>query len=165
MNKENIYTPKKYPFAHNLSEKEYFILACFSLDIQHFYREWIEQGRKQGRFQFFDTDNKGLLVHKYWVPSNICCHTKQLLTQDTIEVKVGYWTPFLWKPVHKDYRQLAQKQEAYNCQIIDASCSDCYYLQRDTSWCKKMDKKVSVEPNLCHPQNQECFTHRKDIKT
>lgn len=145
----------------NLSEKQYFIHACFVDDLQSFYKNWIDQGSKKGRAQFFYTLPNGKLIHRYWNPSSTCCETGQELTLENIDVKIGYWTPFVWKAVRKDLRIEAMKEEAFECQKIDCSCSDCKHLERSKKWCNKFDKETSINANLCHPQNQECFKHRR----
>ena len=37
-------------------------------------------------------------------------------------------------PVHKACKQQAMKDEAYECQVIDADCNDCRHFDRDTSY-------------------------------
>lgn len=155
--KKNI---REFSFKHDLSEKDYFIHACFVNDLQVFYKDWIEQ--KTGRIQFFDSMNN-ILIHKYWKPSNICCESGEILNKENIDVKISYWTPFIWKPIRKDLKQQAMKYEAFECQKIDASCNDCKYLDRMKSWCNNLEKEIIINENLCHVQNQQCFIHRKEI--
>jgi hypothetical protein len=152
---------RSFPFRYDWSEKQFFIYACFVDDLQQFYNDWVEQGRKAGRIQFFNTESDGKLTHKYWQPSNICCESGEVLTKENIDVKVGYWLPYLRKPIRKDLKQQAMKFEALECQKIDSSCSDCKHLDRAKSWCNKLDKKTNINENLCHPQNQHCFEHRQ----
>mgnify|MGYP001578250881 CR=1 FL=1 len=156
------YTSKKFPFPHNWSEKQYFIYACFVDNLQNFYKEWAEQGRKSGRIQFFDTKGDGALEHKYWKPSNICQISGDVLTNETIDIKVGYFTPFIWKPVHKNFLLKAKKEEAFECQKIDCSCSDCKFVDRENSFCNKFNWKTKIFAGSCHPQNIGCFQHRLD---
>jgi hypothetical protein len=150
-----------FPFKYDWSEKQFFIYACFVDNLQQFYKDWIEQGRKAGRIQFFDVLGNGMFFHKYWMPSNICCESGDILTTDNIDIKVGYWFPHLWKPIRKDLKQQAMKFEALECQKIDCSCNDCKYLDRVKSWCNKLDKKTNINGNFCHPQNINCFEHRR----
>ncbi len=152
----------KYPFNYEWSEKQFFIYACFVKDLQQFYKDWIEQGRKAGRKQFFKQNSKGVLEHKYWKPSNVCCESGEVLTEVNIDVKTGYWTPNIWKPIRVDLKQVSMKNEAFECQKIDCSCSDCFYLDRAKSWCMKLDKPIKINSNLCHIENQNCFKHRKE---
>ncbi len=154
------YVKKTFSFPNNWSEKQYFIHACFVDDLQVFFSEWVEQGRKSGRIQFFDTKDDGTFEHKYWKPSNKCCVTGEILTKDNIDVRVGYFTPNIWKPVRKDLMQEAKKQEAYECQKIDCSCSDCKFSDRAERFCNKFSRKIKIISGVCHPQNLECFEHR-----
>lgn len=152
---------RSFPFKYDWSEKQFFIYACFIDDLQTFYQDWVEQGRKAGRIQFFYIGSDGELTHKYWMPSKNCCESGEELTDENIDVKVGYWTPFLWKPIRTDLKQQAMKFEALECQKIDCSCNDCKHLDRAKGWCNKLDKKTIINENLCHPQNQNCFEHRR----
>lgn len=101
------------------------------------------------------------LVHLYWSPSNICCESKELLTRENIGIKTGYWTPFVWKPISKDLIVEAKKNEAFECQIVDCSCNDCKHLNRSESLCNKFNKTIAIIPNKSHPENLNCFEHRK----
>ena len=152
---------RSFPFKYDWSEKQFFIYACFVDDLQQFYQDWVEQARRGVRIQFFDIGVDGKLIHKYWLPSKICCETREELTIENIDIKVGYWLPFLWKPIRKDLKQQAMKHEALECQKIDCSCNDCKCLDRSKHWCNKLNKKISINENLCHPQNQNCFEHRR----
>jgi len=143
----------------NWSSKKIFIHACFVDDLQSFYKQWIEQSK--GRMQFFDIGYNGELEHQNWLPSKICCETGEELTKENIDVKIGYWTPFTWKPVRKDLKEKAMKYEAFECQKIDCSCNDCKYLDRENAYCKKLYKWVRINANMCHPKNQKCFVHRR----
>lgn len=58
-------------------------------------------------------------------------------------------------------KQEAMKYEAFECQKIDCSCNDCKFLDRQNKMCLKFNKIIKIHPNLCHPQNQSCFIHRK----
>lgn len=139
--------------------KTLFIEACFCKDLQSFYSGLLLN--KPGWKQYFDVLPCGLLIHKFWQPSRICCESGEELTAENIDVKVGYWTPFVWKPIRKDLKHDAMKIEALECQKIDCSCNDCKHLDRAKSWCNKLEKKTDIIENMCHPQNQQCFEHRK----
>jgi hypothetical protein len=143
-----------------MKDRDLFIEACFAKDLQQFYQDMINSSK--GKAQLFSNVN-GKLIHKQWNPSKICCESSQELTRDTIDIKIGYWTPFVWKPIRKDLKKEAMKREAYLCQKVDMSCNDCTNLKRENSWCNKLDKPVKVYPNTCHPQNIHCFEHRSDV--
>ena len=140
-------------------EREYFFDACFSEDLQQFYKDYVSE--KKDRIQLFD-EYAGKLEHKYWKPSNICTESGDKLDRKTIDVKVSYWTPNLWKPIRKDLKAKAQKEEAYACQTIDCSCNDCAFLDRAKSFCTKKNKRTEIWSNTAQPQNLECFKHRLD---
>jgi len=154
---------KKYEFNYQWSDKQFFIYACLTWDLQKFYRDWIEQGGKTGREQFFITNSLGELEHLYWRPSPICSVSGERLTKENIDVLPGYWTPNLWKPVRKDILAEAKRQEVIWCQNLDCSCSDCYFMHRAKIWCTKFNKKAKVEPNTANPENMNCFQHRKEV--
>lgn len=144
------------------SERQYFILACFSGDLQTFYQQWI--GRKKDRIQFFWQRPDGTLEHHYWWPGPVCCHSGQRLDPGRTAIKVGYWRPHLWRPIHPDYLQQAQKIETLACQQIDCSCNDCRFFERSREQyghCKKFDKPTIAYPNQCCPENLTCFEHRR----
>lgn len=137
-----------------MTNRQIFIEACFSNDLNSFYKEMIES--KYISIQNFNSE----LKHLYWNPSNICCESKEILNRENIDIKVGYWTPFVWKPIHKDLLLSSKRSEAFNCQCIDMSCNDCIYLDRGNSKCSLLNKNIKIVPNTCHPQNINCFKHR-----
>jgi hypothetical protein len=63
---------------------------------------------------------------------------------------------------HKVCKKEGEKDEAYECQKIDANCNDCKFFDRKKYWCIKLDCKppVAVTPNYC--SHLDCFVHRKD---
>jgi len=140
-----------------MTDKQYFIEACFALDLQEFYRNFIKE--KPSRIQLFKETE--VLEHKYWNPSRICVSSGEELNKDNIDVAISYWTPFVWKPIRNDLRQQYMRDEALDCQLIDASCNDCAYLDRANKMCLKKGVSVTVNANMCHPQNNDCFVHRK----
>ena len=56
---------RSFPFKYDWTERQFFICACFVDDLQKFYTDWVEQGRKAGRIQYFDIGSDGKLTHKY----------------------------------------------------------------------------------------------------
>jgi hypothetical protein len=153
----------KYNLGINWSKKQYFLHACFADDLQEYYKEYIAQ--KFNRKQEFNELPNGVLIHKDWCPSRICRHSKQTIESiDDLDVFVGYWTPHCWYPVKKEFRKIGMDLEAYECQLIDCSCNDCVFLDRANILCTKFNKPTFILPNHCHPQNQDCFKHRKASK-
>lgn len=145
-----------------MSERSDFIEACFALDLQVWYKEWI--AKKRDRLQLF-REIERRYQHYNWVPSNRCRSSGQILTKHNIDVHIGYWTPNLWFPIHKDLLKEHKRQEIHECQKIDCSCSDCVYFRRDSGnngYCQKLEKKVVAAPNTACPQNLVCFFHRRD---
>ena len=97
-------------------------------------------------------------------PINItgeCRVCNENVKQDSFTIVQTYWIPFVTHACHKDCVN-NHKIEIYECQKIDMSCNDCIYLDRENKWCKKKDEKTTINPNMCHPQNIECFKHRND---
>lgn len=78
----------------------------------------------------------------------------------------SYWNaiPFL---CHAECKDAGYKQEAYECQVLDADCNDCKHFQRGPmlskgAWegvCLKDNTPTKAYPNFasCHP----CFEHRR----
>jgi hypothetical protein len=142
-----------------MTEKQWFIEACFTDDLQGLYKRYISEVR--GAEQFFNGTLIRELTHKYWLPGNICKYSGEKLTKDNIDIAIGYWTPFSWRPVLKRYKEIYLKNEYFACQCIDCSCNDCISLDRAKKLCTKYNKTVSIKPNTCQPQNINCFIHRK----
>ncbi len=157
---------KKYPFGNNWTEQQYFKYACFCDDLQLFYRQWIEQ--KQDRIQFFDISLDGKYKHRYWIPSKICSYSDELLNEENLVIKIGYWTPFCWTLVKNTLLNEAKTLETLFCQTVDCSCNDCKFFERkdqNNGLCNKKENIfVKAYPNMAQPNNLECFEHRKGFK-
>lgn len=96
---------------------------------------------------------------------------------------VGYWggSPF---ECHKSCKDQGIKDDAYQCQLIDADCNDCKHFKRGEvvkRWlsciengkpskrlvnmgiidghCLKLDKPTQAQPNKC--SMYPCFEHRR----
>lgn len=102
--------------------------------------------------------------------SDSCSYSKDKLTEDTFDYYASYWTPNIWKPVSKEYKSVAKKEEAYMCQCIDADCNDCFFFERgkeaakgsNYGFCKKKEITTISNVNFC--SNRDCFEHRNDKK-
>ena len=78
----------------------------------------------------------------------------------------SYWNAFRFM-AHPACAKDGYRQEAYECQVIDADCNDCRHFQRGSMlskgiWsglCSKDGSSVLAYPNFCsgHP----CFEHRR----
>ena len=79
------------------------------------------------------------------------------------------------------------KESILELQLIDCNCNDCKFMQRDFEAykshdnlyknsvgqvtnpsyrvnygnCSHFNKPVTFIPNICQPENQSCFKHRK----
>ena len=142
-----------------MTDKQHFIEACLSDDLQKFYRQYINQKKSRAQQFFIYGDT---LIHRVWTPSKICAYSGEALDRENIDVAHSYWTPHTWRPVKKEYKKAHMKDDAYECQKIDCSCNDCMFLDRAESRCKKFNKQVSIQPNTSMPQNLDCFKHRLD---
>jgi hypothetical protein len=67
---------------------------------------------------------------------------------------------------HEPCRKTGERQEATDCQTIDANCNDCKNYQRkrnlqntSTGHCVKLNIPVTGSPNKW--QGNECFEHRR----
>jgi hypothetical protein len=158
-----------------MTEKELFIEACFTSDLQNFYKNYILE--KPSRLQEFvnssfiknqkineDVLSTFILVKWKWQPSNICRFTGTHLIKYETGITYSYWGG-IWYPCLNTQIKAQQKYEAYECQKIDCSCNDCLFLNRiniKKGKCIKLNKEVNIFPNTCQIENQECFVHRLD---
>lgn len=100
--------------------------------------------------------------------TNTCGHCNTRIDEKDFDYYVGYWTPFMWKPVHKHCKQEASKDEAYECQKIDMNCNDCVFFTRlkgNNGLCTKKNTPIIAHSNNCQPENTNCFVHRKNDNT
>lgn len=107
-------------------------------------------------------------VIKYdWVLSDYCTYSNQQLTPETISTYRQYWWPFALTAVHKDYQKEAERSCILECQKLDMSCNDCFFMKRidqKNGDCTKLNKAVKLWPNFpMYSLNKECFKHRKEI--
>lgn len=96
-----------------------------------------------------------------------------ILPGEPVAEVAAYWTPHTRYPVHAGCRQRAQREEAYECQLIDADCNDCRHFERDTTFkpkkgirpaslpgrCAKFGKPTIARPNTA--TGHCCFEHRR----
>ena len=147
-----------------MNEKDIFKKACYSTDIQVLYKECLK--RRWLSMQILE-EYGGVISHPLWRLSTKCHQCKEEIEEKDFAYFASYWTPHLWRPVHKECRNECKFNDAYECQKIDCSCNDCGHFDRisqQKGTCTKFDKKVTPWANTCCPQNLECFTHRKDMK-
>lgn len=88
----------------------------------------------------------------------------------------AYWNAMQFV-CHKACKQEGIKQEAYDCQCIDADCNDCGYFKRGkellfqkgewkislgwTGTCLRDNKATKAFPKMC--TGRKCFVHRRDL--
>lgn len=100
-----------------------------------------------------------------------------------MDIAPSYWQG-LPMPYHKECRQAGIKQEAYDCQCIDADCNDCRHFKRGEvvkrmlscmedgkpsmrlvnmgivrGHCLKFDRATEAYPKKW--TGRECFEHRR----
>lgn len=150
------------------AERTDFIEACFAADLQAHYRGLLA---RDIRYSEAIEDVGGVLRHRRWSPSGICCASGEVLSRENLGIKVGYWTPMLWKPCRKDLVREYQRREAYDCQLIDTNCNDCKHLVRGgggsgvfVGRCALKDVAITFMPNACMSENSECFEHIRTIE-
>lgn len=143
------------------NEKELFKQACFSNNLQDFYRECVNKKTIgiQNLYVY-----KEIFNHRYWNVTRTCSFSFVELNEENFDFKISYWYPFIWTPVRKDLKEKSIKQIAYECQKIDKSCNDCANLDRQKDLCKIKNIKVNSKlfSNTCMPNNENCFRHRLD---
>lgn len=115
----------------------------------------------------------------------ICRYCSLAIPEQELATTHGYWggSPFL---CHKQCKDAGIKQEAYDCQLIDADCNDCKHFKRGkllppvVSFLKRTDSSVAQvthqpnvfnghclkfdRPTLAQPNKWsglECFEHRR----
>lgn len=99
-----------------------------------------------------------------------CRYCNQPLSEADAVPTHAYWnaTPDV---CHKECKQAGEKQEAYDCQLIDAGCNDCAFLKRGkrlyqgvfatwTGTCLKTGDPVTPSPKTA--TGKPCFVHRRD---
>ena len=88
---------------------------------------------------------------------------------ENFDILYGYWNAGLFI-CHEACKLQAIKDEAYECQVIDADCNDCKHFKRGkmiqkgigSIWegvCLKFNKPTRAFPNFC--SGHKCFEHRR----
>lgn len=113
----------------------------------------------------------------------ICRYCDGEIPEQELVTTHSYWggSPF---PCHKQCKDAGIKQEAFDCQLIDADCNDCKYFKRGevvkrllscmengkssmklvnmgfiNGHCLKFDRLTQAQPNKW--SGLECFEHRR----
>lgn len=94
--------------------------------------------------------------------STNCRYCGKYISPEDFTITYSYWSAH-WYPSHKHCHQAGTKQEAYDCQLIDADCNDCKYFRRDKfiyGTCQKFNKPTEAYSNHC--SGYKCFEHRRN---
>lgn len=120
---------------------------------------------------------------------NICRYCNNTIPPDEVSITHSYWNSFPFF-CHRQCKDAGVKQEAFDCQMIDADCNDCkYYIRGNLApkivsliktidgrmeeiifspnvfidgRCLKFDKVVIAQPNKY--SGLICFEHRRARK-
>jgi hypothetical protein len=97
-----------------------------------------------------------------------CRYCNQPLSESEAVPTHAYWNA-MPGVCHKECKVPGEKQEAYDCQLIDADCNDCAFFIRDkerklkygaTGTCSKFGTLAVALPKTC--SGLKCFSHRRD---
>jgi hypothetical protein len=110
-----------------------------------------------------DEDKRGRIPKEYvtlFIASSMCRHCGKEVSEGDFAIHNTYWQS-LWAPCHAGCRDAGMKEEAYECQTVDADCNDCKHFVRGAlinkwAWaghCSKHDRPTHGLPNFCsgHP--------------
>ncbi len=91
---------------------------------------------------------------------------KPVTKSDDAAITYSYWQgmPFI---CHRLCKEAGIRQEAYDCQMIDADCNDCRHFQRGqltgkevwSGHCLKFNRETKAYPKKW--TGMKCFEHRR----
>lgn len=145
-----------------MDKRDYFIKACYSDIPSGFYGYYIWL-KNQGL-----DEQVAYSMSRNCDPSNVCRFCRERISEGDFDVTPAYWGGGMY-PCHKKCKKDGVKREAYDCQLIDASCNDCkHFLHHETvnvvgmkhrvGICRKSGESVKAYPNFA--MGKECFEHR-----
>ncbi len=113
---------KTVQVSNQKREKDFFLELCLTKD-----KVWkvIKKYRRTG----FTGQRAKQLYNEVFCVSGKCRHCNQEITKEDFAIYHTYWKA-VWTPCHKKCLNDLTKQEAYDCQCIDANCNDCGYFVR-----------------------------------
>ena len=120
------------------------------------------------------------------IGDNSCRYCRKSVSEDQVTITQSYWSS-IWQVSHKSCDQQGRKDEAYECQILDADCNDCKHFKRGPRYLYHGDKtkteegyeytKILVAYDIFHGEclrfnkittafvnmasGHECFEHRR----
>ena len=104
----------------------------------------------------------------------VCRFCRGPFSEDDPPVPVTSYWGAAKDVTHERCRVAGLKDEAYECQKIDADCNDCrdfrayrkgepgYAVTKHArrGWCQRFDRETVAFPVFC--SGRACFTHRRD---
>lgn len=105
-----------------------------------------------------------------WLVGTLCRGCKRPVTSLDFDIWITYWSQ-CWAPCHVSCRAAGMKEEAIECQTIDADCNDCIHFKRAEiiggipkavrGHCLKLDRPTVAYPHFW--TGRPCFEHRRAI--
>ena len=100
----------------------------------------------------------------------VCRYCKKEVSEYTATSTNSYWHAYE-DICHKDCKDAGIKNEAYDCQCIDADCNDCRHFKRGEyigtpykyakGTCIKFNKPTNAFALTC--TDHKCFEHRRGL--
>lgn len=94
-----------------------------------------------------------------------CRYCSKPVEESEVVMTASYWSSFP-DICHAVCKDAGEREEAFECQKIDADCNDCKHLVSTYDGpevrkgnCLKFSKPVTARPNFC--SNLPCFEHRR----
>lgn len=112
--------------------------------------------------------NIEFVVNNTQLTKKECGWCNSIINDTEFDYFAGYWSPHLWRAVHKNCKREYQSYEIKECQTIDADCNDCKHFERLNAIatgvfignCKKLNKETKAYVNVV--RDYECFEHRRN---
>ena len=97
--------------------------------------------------------------------SAICRYCGLSVSFEQSDITIAYFNKGQFY-CHKACKKEGERQEAFECQVIDANCNDCKFYQRQANgrntsmgFCAKLNKQTTGSPNKW--MGMPCFEHRR----
>ena len=97
-----------------------------------------------------------------------CRYCRLEISASDKAVTFSYWSAIKYD-CHKSCKQDGERQEAFECQILDADCNDCRHFVRGSlvkkssfnGHCVKFNKPTKAFPK--QSTGHKCFEHRRGV--